>query len=383
MEKYYFDYASTTPADPQVIRAMEPYFFERFGNPSSPHTIGQEAKKALEDARQTVADFLNAQPQEILFTSGGTESNNHATIGQGRARKSQGQHIIVSAIEHHSALRPVESLQKEGFQVSFLPVDRYGWLDPEQVICAVHDKTILIILLHASNEIGTLQDIEAIGRFATERKMAFHVDAVQTVGHLPVDVQKIGCSTLSLSGHKLYGPKGIGALYLRKGTPLTSFLLGGDQEQGRRASTQNVAGAVGLAKAVEICQSQMLEEAKLQRELRDRLIQKISTQIPDAILNGHPTRRLPNNAHFSFPGIDSESLLMSLDLAGICASMGSACTSGVLKASHVLTAIGLSEELAFGSLRLSVGRWTRPDHIDYLSSILPDTIRRLRKTASI
>ncbi len=379
MQKYYFDYASTTPTDPQVLTAMEPFFFERFGNPSSPHAFGRGAKKIVEESRETLAQFLKAQPEEVIFTSGGSESNNHAIVGVARALKNRGNHIIVSAIEHHSALRPAEFLKEEGFRVTDLPVDPDGRVDSESVRKAIGEKTILIVVMHASNEIGTIQDVAAIGKVAREKGVCFHVDAVQTVGHIPVDVNAIGCTTLSLSAHKLYGPKGVGALYIRKGTPLQSYLLGGDQESGRRASTLNVPAIVGLAKAAQICRDRMPEEIKTQTELRDRLIAQIPHRVEGAHLNGHPNQRLPNNVHFSFNGIESESLLMVLDMAGIAASMGSACTSGALVASHVLVAIGLSDELAFGSLRISIGRWTTSEHIEYLLKELPVAINRLRK----
>jgi len=378
MKKIYFDYASTTPVDPDVIKAMEPYFFEKFGNPSSPHSVGRESQKALENARQTTAEFLGAKVEEIVFTSGGSESNNHSILGIARGLKERGNHLILSNIEHHSVLEPALSLQKEGFKVTCVPVDQKGIVNPEDIKKAVTDKTILIALIHASNEIGTMQDVAAVGKIAREAGIYFHVDAVQTVGHLPVDVNEIGCHILSLAAHKFYGPKGAGALYIRQGTRIANYLLGGDQERGRRASTQNVAGAVGLAKAIELCSQQMEEEIKTQTSLRNKLITEIPRRIDHCFLSGHPTQRLPNNAHFSFASLSGESLLMSLDMVGIASSMGSACTAGSLEPSHVLKAIGLSDELALAALRISIGRWTTVEEIDSFLDQLPLIVERLR-----
>ena len=378
MKRIYFDYASTAPVDPEVIKAMEPYFFENFGNPSSPHNFGREAKKALETSRETLAGFLGAQPEEIVFTSGGSESNNHAICGIARSLKDRGDHLILSAIEHHSVLEPALYLQKEGFKVTCVPVDSKGVVNPADIKKAVTDKTILIALIHASNEIGTIQDVAAVGKIARQAGIYFHVDALQTVGHLPVHVNEMGCHTLSLAAHKFYGPKGAGALYIRQGTRMMNYLLGGDQERGRRASTQNVAGAVGLAKAVELCRRRMEEENQTQISLRNKLLTEVPRRIDHCFLNGHPTQRLPNNAHFSFAALSSESLLMSLDMIGISSSMGSACTAGSLDPSHVLKAIGLSDELALGALRISIGRWTTGEEIDYFLDQLPEIVRRLR-----
>ena len=378
MEKMYFDYASTTPADPQVMKAMEPYFGERFGNPSSPHGFGREAKKALDDSRQTLARFIGAQPEEIVFTSGATESNNHAILGVAHSLKSKGNHLIVSPVDHHSVLKPIEFLGKEGFKVTYLPVDQNGLVDPNDVEKAVTAQTILLAVLHASNEIGTIQPVAAIGAIAKQKGVAFLVDAVQTVGHLPVNVKELNADLLSLSAHKFYGPKGIGALYIRKGTKVTRYLMGGDQEQGRRASTQNVAGAVGLAQAIELCQQNMNKEAQKQISWRDKIIQGVAERIKNSRLNGHLSNRLPNNAHFSFEKVQSEALLLSLDMVGIAASMGSACTSGAMEPSHVLRAIGLPDELAFGSLRVSLGRWTTEEQINHLLAELPKGVERLR-----
>lgn len=378
MDKIYFDYASTTPVDPQVIAAMQPFFFEQFGNPSSPHGFGRAAQKALEESRIALAKFLNAKPEEIVFTASATESNNAAIMGVARALKTKGNHIIASKIEHHSVLGPVEYLLQEGFKVTLLDVDEFGVVNPEDVRKAITDKTILVAVMHASNEIGTIQPVAEIGSIAREKGIPFLVDAVQTVGHLPVNVQELNVDLLSVAAHKFYGPKGIGALYIRPGTRIWPFLLGGDQEKGRRASTQNVAGAVGLAKAIELCSQVMSSEAQMQCQLRDRIISFVTQNIPDVRLNGHPKKRLPNNAHFSFGQLHSESLLMSLDMNEIAASMGSACTAGSMEPSHVLRAIGLSDELAFGALRISLGRWTTAAHVDYFLEQLPTIVKRVR-----
>ncbi len=379
MSKAYFDYASTTPVDPEVAAAMMPFLHEKFGNASSPHFLGQEAKKALEDARECLANFIGAKAEEIIFNSGATESNNHAVIGVARAHKAKGKHIIVSSIEHHSVLEPVEYLKDhEGYEVTYIKPDGDGCIDPEDIKRAITKKTILIAVMYASNEIGTIQPVAKIGAIAKEHQVPFLVDAVQAVGHVPVDVNGLNAGLLSLSAHKFYGPKGVGALYVRKGTELASLILGGDQERGRRASTQNIAGIVGLARAVEICSQKMAEEIEVQTRLRDRLLSEVPKRIIGVKVNGHLSRRLPNNAHFSFDQVQGESLLMSLDLAGIAASMGSACTSGALEPSHVLRAIGLSDEAAHGVLRVTLGRWTTQEEVEALLQKLPEIITRLR-----
>jgi cysteine desulfurase len=379
MKRIYFDYASTTPVDPEVVQAMTPYLHERFGNPSSPHAFGQAAQKAVEEARETLARFIGAKPEEVIFNSGATEANNHAVIGTARARKNHGTHIIVSAAEHHSVLKPVEYLKKEeGFDVTYLKVDGDGLVDPKDIKRAVTDQTILIAVMYASNEIGTIQPAAEIGAVAREHQIPFLVDAVQAVGHLPVNVDELNADLLSLSAHKFYGPKGVGALYVRQGTKLPPFLLGGDQERGRRASTQNVAGIVGLAKAVEICSRKMDDETRLQTKLRDKLLQEVPRRVEGVKINGHLSRRLPNNAHFSFERVEGESLLLSLDMANISASMGSACASGALEPSHVLRAIGLADELAYGALRITLGRWTTEEDVDYFLEQLPGIVTGLR-----
>ena len=374
----YFDYASTTPVDPDVLQAMEPFFSWNFGNPVSPHSIGRQANKALEESRETAAQFIGAKPEEIIFTSSATESNNQAVIGSARAQREKGNHVILSSIEHHSVERPAEFLRQEGFQVTVAGVNSDGVIDPEDIRKNITPETVLIAVLQASNEIGTIQPIAEIGKITREHKISFLVDAVQAVGHIPVQVNDLNADLLSMSAHKFYGPKGIGALYVRKGTKVSSLLLGGDQERGRRASTVNVAGAVGMAKALQICKDKMKSEMDAQTKWRDSLLTEIPKKIDGVRINGHRTRRLPNNAHFSFEKVEGEALLMSLDTAGIAASMGSACTAGSMEPSHVLRAIGLSDEPAFGSLRLSSGRWTTQEDIDCVLEELPKIIKRLR-----
>lgn len=379
MDKIYFDYASTTPADPMVIEAMQPFFYERFGNASSPHGLGQEALKALEESRSVLARFIGAHPEEIIFNSGATEGNNHAVFGIVRRSKGKGKHIVISSIEHHSVLEAVEYLQREeGYKVTFVPVGPEGLVDPQRIKDVVTAETLLIAVMHANNEIGTIQPIAEISKIAREHKIPFLVDAVQTVGHIPVNVDELGADLLTLSAHKFYGPKGVGAMYVRKGFSPMPLLFGGDQERGRRASTQNVAGAVGLAKAVELCREKMAQEASDQRRWRDRLLEEVLKRVDGARVNGSRTKRLPNNAHFSFEGVEGESLLMSLDMAGMAASMGSACKAGAMEPSHVLRAIGISDALAHGALRISLGRWTKEEDIDRLLEHLPQMVGGLR-----
>ena len=378
MKRVYLDYAATAPCDPEVIKAMEPYLFEKFGNASSIHSFGQEAKKAIEDSRQTLADFLGAQPEEIVFTSGGTESDNFAVKGAAFALEKKGNHIITSSIEHHAISETAKFLERRGFKVTYLPVDKDGLVSPQDVRNAVTDKTILISVMHANNEIGTVQPIAEIGRVAREKGGYFHTDAVQTVGHIPVNVDELNVDLLSLSAHKFYGPKGVGALYIRKGTRIETFLHGGDQERNRRGSTHNTSGIVGLGKAVELCRAKMPQEQKFQSALRDKLIKDILDKITETRLNGHPARRLPNNVNVSIEYIEGESILLNLDMLGIAASTGSACTSSSLEASHVLLAIGLAPEAAHGSLRLTLGRWSSAEDIDYLLEHLPKIVAKLR-----
>ncbi|MEI6831126.1 MAG: cysteine desulfurase NifS [Candidatus Omnitrophota bacterium] len=383
MKKVYLDYAATTPTDPEVVSAIEPYFFEKFGNPSSLHAYGQEAKKAVEDSRESLAGFINALPEEIIFTSGGTESDNYALFGAAYALEKKGNHIITSVIEHHAISEPAKLLEKKCFKVTYLKVDKDGLVSCDDLKKAITDKTILISVMQANNEIGTLQPIAQLGKIAREKGIYFHTDAVQTVGHIPIDVDQLNVDMLSLSAHKFYGPKGVGALYVRKGIRIDTFLRGGDQERGRRASTLNTTGIVGLGKAVELCQKQMGVEIKFQSSLRDRLIKEIPARIPEVRLNGHPTKRLPNNVNFSIKYIEGESMLLSLDMFGIACSTGSACTSSSLEPSHVLLAIGLDHETAHGSLRITLGRWTKEKDIDYLLEKLPQVVQKLREMSPL
>lgn len=383
MERIYLDYAATTPCDPQVLEAMEPYFTEKFGNPSSIHSFGQEAKKGLEDARQAVADFLSAKPEEIVFTSGGTESNNFALFGAAGALEKKGNHIITSVIEHHAITEPCKVLEKRGFVVTYVKVDKSGLVDPQDIKKAITDKTILISIMHANNEIGVIEPIAEIGKIAKDKGIVFHTDAVQTVGHIPTNVNELNVDLLSLSAHKFYGPKGVGALYIRKGTRINRFLHGGDQEKSRRASTSNVSGIVGSGKAIELCKEKMDEEAKFQSLQRDYLIKGLMAQIEKSYLNGHPTLRLPNNVNISFEYIEGESMLLNLDMLGIAASTGSACTSSSLEPSHVLLAIGLRPEIAHGSLRFTFGRWTKKSDVDYVIEVLPGIVDKLRQMSPL
>jgi len=384
MRRVYLDYAATTPTHPKVVEAMIPYFSDKFGNPSSLHRFGQEAKAAIEQAREKVARLIGAKPEEVVFTSGGTEADNFALEGVAFAHEARGRHIITSAIEHHAVLECAEFLKKRGFQITYLPVDKYGLVDPAKVAEAITDKTILVSIMHANNEVGTIQPIAEIAKVIKARSQAlgiriyFHTDAVQTVGHLPLKVEELGVDLLSMSAHKLYGPKGVGALYIRKGTKITRFLHGGGQENGRRSSTENVPGIVGFGVAAEIAEQEMEKENKRLMELRDQLIKGILENIPDSQLNGHPGLRLPNNVNVSIKYVEGESMLLNLDMQGIAASTGSACSSGSLEPSHVLLALGLSHELAHGSLRFTLGRYTSEEDIATVLKVLPEIVYKLR-----
>jgi len=378
MKKVYLDYAATTPTDPEVLAAMQPYFFEKPGNASSLHAYGQEAKKAVEDSREMLAEFIGAKPEEIIFTSGGTESDNFALLGTAYALEKKGNHIITSAIEHHAIIEPLKFLEKKGFKITYLKVDKDGLVSEQDLKEAITDKTILVSIMQANNEIGTLEPIAGLGKIVKEKGIYFHTDAVQTIGHIPVNVDELNVDLLSLSAHKFYGPKGVGALYVRKGTRLETFMRGGDQERGRRGSTYNTTGIVGLGKAIDLCQKNMKDEIIFQIALRDKLIQEIPVRIPEVRLNGHPLKRLPNNVNFSIKYIEGESILLNLDLLGIACSTGSACTSSSLEPSHVLLAIGLDHETAHGSLRITLGRWTKEADIDYLLEKLPLVVQKLR-----
>ncbi|MCK4402100.1 cysteine desulfurase NifS, partial [bacterium] len=353
------------------------------GNPSSIHSFGQEGKAAIEKAREKIASFLGAKQEEIIFTSGGTESDNFAIKGAAYANRNKGNHIITSSIEHPAVIESCRFLEKIGFMVSYLPVNKDGLLDPKTVKKAITDKTILISIMHASNEIGTIQPIMEIGKIAKEKGTFFHTDAVQTFGHLPINVDELNVDLLSISSHKIYGPKGIGALYIRKGARVTSFMHGGEQERKRRASTENVPAIVGFGKAVEIAERTMDDEVKALSVLRDKLIKGIFEKIEHVRLNGHYTRRLPNNVNISIESVEGESLLLNLDMEGIAASTGSACSSSSLKASHVLLALGLSHELAHASLRFTLGRHTKEKDIDFVLDVLPKIVEKLRSMSPL
>jgi cysteine desulfurase len=378
MKRIYLDYAATTPVHPDVLQTMLPYFTESYGNPSSIHYFGQDAKVAMGRARESVAALINARPEEIVFTSGGSEADNLAIKGVAFALEEKGKHIITSAIEHHAVLESLHFLEKRGFRVTYLPVDRYGVVDPRDVEAAIENDTILISIMHANNEVGTIQPIEEIGAIAKQRGVYLHTDAVQTVGHVPIDVNEMNIDLLSTSAHKLYGPKGIGALYVRKGTRLVSLIHGGEQERRRRASTENIPGIVGFGKAAEIALAEMEEESARITALRDRLIEGLLTHIDDARLNGHPTQRLPNNVNVSVKYIEGESMLLNLDMESIGASTGSACSSGTLEPSHVLLALGLSHEEAHGSLRFSLGIESTDEDVDRVLEVLPSIVSKLR-----
>lgn len=378
MKPIYLDYAATTPTRPEVAEAMQPYFSEIFGNPSGIHSYGQEAKGAIEEARVRVAALIGARDEEIVFSSGGTESDNFALKGVAFANETRGNHIIISPIEHHAIIRTCEFLEGRGFRVTVVPVDAYGLVDPDDVKKSITGKTVLISIMHANNEVGTIEPIVEISNIAREAGIYFHTDAVQTAGHIPVDVDKLGVDLLSMSAHKLYGPKGIGALYIRKGTKLVSFMHGGEQERGRRASTENVPGIVGFGRAVELARQEMVEEAERLVNLREKLSNGIREHIDNTHLNGHPVKRLPNNVNVSIEFVEGESMLLNLDLEGICASTGSACSSEALEPSHVLLAMGVPPERAHGSLRFTLGKWTTDADIGRVLEVLPGIVARLR-----
>ena len=378
MDRIYMDNAATTAICPEALAAMLPCFGEHFGNASSIHSTGRDARKLLEEARKKMADCLGAKPQEIYFTSGGSESDNWAIKGAAFANKKKGNHIITTSIEHHAVLHTCEWLEKQGFQVTYLPVDEYGLVNPRDVEAAITDQTILISVMAANNEIGTIEPIAQIGRIAKERKIIFHCDAVQAVGAIPVDVDAWNVDMLSLSGHKFHGPKGVGALYIRTGTKVDIFLHGGAQERGRRATTENVPGIVGMAAALEKAVGNLEENGMRLIAMRDRLIQGILEKIPYSRLNGHSLNRLPNNVNVSIRFVEGEALLLRLDLAGIAGSSGSACTSGSLDPSHVLLAIGLPHEVAHGSLRLSLSDTNTEEDVDEVLRVLPDIVEKLR-----
>ncbi len=377
MTKAYLDYASTTPVDRRVLEAMQPYFSDKFGNPTSFYSFAQEAKKAIDAAREQVADFINAQPEEIIFTSSGTEACNLAIKGVAYANRKKGRHIITSSIEHFAVLEACKWLSRHGFEVTYLPVDEYGFVSPESLEDAIRDDTILISIMHANNEIGTVQDIEKLAEIAQDKDIPFFTDACISNGLVEIDVEKMGVDLLAMSAHKMYGPKGAGALFIAKGTRVEPLIHGGGQERRLRSGTENVPAIVGFGKACEIAKAEMKDYVPRMIELRDYLIKEV-LKIEKTRLNGHPEQRLPNNANFAFAFIEGESLILELDFHGISASTGSACSSPTLEPSHVLTSIGLSHAEAHGSLRVTIGRETTKAEIDLLIEVLPKVVKRLR-----
>ena len=374
----YLDYNATTPCDPRVVEAMLPFFREHFGNPSSLHRFGQEARQAVEKARSVIARSIGARDEEIVFTSGGTESNNLAIRGVAQALRKKGNHLVTSSIEHHAVLNVFRALEKEGFAVTYLPVDREGLVHPEDLRKALRPETILVSIMHANNETGVIEPIEELSRIVREHGAVFHTDAVQTVGKVPIQVDDLGVDLLSASAHKFYGPKGVGFLYVRKGTRLAPQILGGHHERGRRAGTENVPGIVGMAKALEIAQDEMHEEARRVGTLRDRLEEELQARIPDIVVVSRGAPRLYNTSLVLVEYVEGESLLLNLDFEGICVSSGSACTSSSLEPSHVLLACGYPHALAHGSIRFSLGKWTTEEEISRVVSVFPGIVEKLR-----
>jgi cysteine desulfurase len=376
--RVYMDHAATTPVDPRVVEAMEPFYTLKYGNPSSLYTAGQEAREAVEKARSKVAELLSSESKNIIFTSGGTESNNLALKGVALANRKKGKHIITTKIEHHAVLEPCEWLARHGFDVTYLPVDKHGVVDPGSLEKALRKETILVSIMHANNEIGTIEPISELAELVKDHDAYFHTDAVQSFGKIPVDVKKMKVDLLSMSSHKIYGPKGVGALFVRRGVRMEPLFHGGGHEFRKRSGTENVPGIVGFGKASEIAGKEMRKEAQKLTKLRDRLI-KGALAIENSRLNGHPKQRLPNNANIVFLFVEGESLILELDFHGISANTGSACSSKTLEPSHVLSAIGLKPEETHGSLRLTLGRQNTREEVDYVLEVLPQVIERLRQ----
>ena len=383
MKRIYLDYAATTPMHPEVEKAIHPYFSEKFGNASSIYSFGQEAKEAMDNARNRIATFLGANNEEIVFTSGGTESDNFALKGIAFANQNKGNHVIVSSIEHHAIIETCKFIKKIGFEVSYIKASGNGLIDPSEVKNSITSKTILVSIMHGNNEVGTIQPISEISKITREAGVFFHTDAVQTTGHIPVDVKELGVDLLSISAHKLYGPKGVGALYIKKGTKIIPFIHGGSQEKGRRAGTENIPGIIGLGKAIEIAQSEMAEESKRLIYLRNKLIEGVMTKIEYVHLNGDEVKRLPNNVNISIDFIEGESICLNLDLEGICTSTGSACSSSSLEPSHVLLAMGIPAAQSHSSLRFTMGKWTTEEEIDRVLEILPRVVSKLRSISPL
>ena len=384
MDKFiYFDHAATTPVKDEVLKAMLPYFTEDYGNASTVYQLGQKSRAALDEARAKVAGILNCKPNEIFFTGSGSEADNWAIKGAAHANRAKGNHIITSAIEHHAVLHTCKALEKEGFEVTYLPVDEYGRVSPEDVKNAIKDTTILITIMFANNEIGTIEPIAEIAEIANEKKILFHTDAVQAVGAVPIDLKELKVDMMSMSAHKFNGPKGVGALYVRQGVRLTNLIEGGAQERGKRAGTENLPGIIGLATALELATESIEEKDKKISAMRDYIIKNIEEKIPYCRLNGHREHRLPGNVNFSFEYIEGESMLLWLDINNIAASSGSACTSGSLDPSHVLLAIGLDHATAHGSLRVTLGEENTYEEADFLIKTLAETVDKLRKMSPL
>jgi cysteine desulfurase len=384
MRKVYLDHNATTPVHPEVLEAMLPYFKEKFGNPSSIHSFGRETKVALEDAREKVASLLGASSNEIFFTGGGTESDNLAVKGTAYANRKKGLHIITSKIEHHAILESCKFLEKEGFVITYLPVDSKGVVDPGELKKAIRDDTTLVSIMYVNNEVGSMQPIEEFSGMAKERGIYFHTDAVQAMGKMSISVKKLNnIDMLSMSGHKINGPKGVGAIFIRKGVRITPWSHGGHHERSRRAGTENIPGIVGFAKALELAVRDLEDQNKHLKELTETFYRKLTETIPDVILNGDLNRRVSNTLNLSFKGVEGESIILSLDLKGVAVASGSACTSGTLEPSHVLSAMGIAPEIAQGAIRFSFGRDNTMEDVEYVASILPDMVSRLRSMSPL
>jgi cysteine desulfurase len=379
--RVYLDYNASTPVHPEVVAEMLPYFSDVYGNPSSVHGFGRDARAAVDAARDRVAAFLRVRPDELVFTSGGTESDNFGVKGLALARGSG--HVITSKVEHHAVLRSAQALEAQGFAVSYLPVDQYGMVDPDDARRALRPDTIAISIMHANSEVGTIQPVRAIGALAREAGVPFHVDAVQTFGKVEIDVDAMNIDALSFSGHKIYGPKGIAGLYIRRGTKMVSIQHGGEHERRRRAGTENVPGIVGLGKAVEVRARDMKTEAEAVSALRDRMWEGIRARVPEVRLNGHPTERLPGTANICYRNVESESIVLALDLKGIAVSAGSACTAGSVEPSHVLVAMGVPLDWAMGAVRSSLGRSTTAEDVDYVVASVTEVVRRIRQVMPV
>jgi cysteine desulfurase len=383
MKKIYLDYNATTPVRAEVLEAMLPYFKDKFGNASSIHGFGRDAKVALEEAREKVAEIIGASSNEIFFASGGTESDNLAVKGIVFANRKKGKHIITSKIEHHAILESCKFLEKEGFEVTYLPVDSRGLVDPEDLNKAIRNDTTLVSIMYANNEMGIIQPIEELSKIAKEKGIYFHTDAVQAIGKIPIDVQKLGVDMLSMSGHKIYGPKGVGAIYIRKGVRITPLSHGGHHERSRRAGTENLPAIVGFAKALELVVGEMENQNKHLKNLTEVFYKKLVESIPDVILNGDFNRRIPNTLNLSFKGVEGESVILSLDMKEVAVASGSACTSGTLEPSHVLSAMGVDPAIAQGAIRFSFGRDNTTEDVEYVAGVLPEIVQRLRSMSPL